>query len=98
MEGDFTSSRRFLQKMRVNERNSDVSTSLTTSDVSRNLCFLIFLFGAQLSCQRGRTGSFRESNNPASSMIYIQPHGSARFFIIIVVAQPTRHLFGHLRS
>src|SRR5882762_10362575 len=63
----------------VPPRKSNVSTSLTTSDLSRNFCFLILQFRAHLSRQRRRTGCFRESNDLASSMIYIQPHGSGPF-------------------
>ena len=55
------------------------STSLTTSVMSRNFCFWILQFRAHLSRQRRRTGSLRESKNLASSMIYIQPHGSGPF-------------------
>jgi hypothetical protein len=61
------------------ECNGDISTSLPTSDVSRNFCYLISLFRAHLSSQRRHTGSFRESSALASSMIYIQPHGLGPF-------------------
>ena len=51
------------------------------------------------SCSSVETRFLAEHNALVTllSMIDIQPHGSGRFFII-VVAQPTRHLFGHLRS
>jgi hypothetical protein len=43
------------------------------------------------------TGSLRESDDLAS-MVCVQPNGSARFHFISLVALPTRHLSGHLRS
>jgi len=54
-------------------------------------------FRTHVSRQRTRTGSLRESNDLAS-MICVQPNGSARFHFINVVALPTRHLSGHVRS
>jgi hypothetical protein len=54
------------------------STSLTTSVVSRNFCFLILQFCAHLSRQRIRTG-FLVRGMILLRMICFQPHGSGPF-------------------
>jgi hypothetical protein len=45
----------------------------------KELLLVDFAVSRTPSRQRRRTGCFRESNDPAASMVYIQPHGSARF-------------------
>lgn len=72
------------------ERIGDVTTSLTTPALSR---IGVVLF-------RSRRHTVPDSGIRTEFLfddLFIQPHGSGPVFIV-VVAQPTRHLFAHVRS
>lgn len=59
--------------------DSAFSTSLTTSDVSRDMGFFFCRLRTHVSRQRRRTGFCRENNDLAASINHVQPYGSALF-------------------